>query len=214
MIREGIFYARERKCKNCYSRAMTRSSQTPLARSWTDEERRLRLDALMLWWPYADGSLRATIEALIQEAKANIWSQENETLMLRVASATWPLRVAAKRYAATHPDRFWELFLPRCLPTTQLLLLRISEQEGTRALDRLLASPQADLALHTNERIEIELLLPQVYALIWKEDRQEMDELIEEAKHRREEKQLLLDGSTQPSAHSVFEHEMMYGDEM
>ncbi len=192
---------------------MTRSVQNSSARSWSDEERRVRLDALMLWWPYADGSLRDSIEALIEEATAGIWSEENEQMLLRSAAATWPLRVAAKRYAQEQPERFWECFVSRCLPTTQILLLRLAENEGTTSLKRLLHSPQADLALHDGERLEIELLLPQIYALLWGLDQGMMSELVEEAKRERDEKRALLDGTVGQAALSVFEHEMMYGDE-
>lgn len=189
---------------------MRRSSQNASARSWSDEERRVRLDALMLWWPYADGSLRDTIEALIEEATAGTWSDENEQLLLRSAGATWPFRVAAKQYAQTQLDRFWECFLPRCLPTTQVLLLSIIEKEGQGSLKKLYASPQADLALHEAERLEIELLLPQIYALLWGQDDKKMTVLVEEAKRQREEKQALLNGSGDQAALSVFDHEMMY----
>lgn len=185
--------------------------KSPRARSWSQEERRVRLDALMLWWPYAEGSLQGTIEALIEEAKSGAWTAENETFLLRVATATWPMRQAAKRYAQAETDRFWELLVPRCLPTTQVLLHGLAEKERTTSLKKLLASPLADLALHEPERLEIELLLPQLYALAWKEDRAKMSVWLEAANRERDEKQQLLHGATDAKTLSAFEHEMMYG---
>ena len=187
----------------------------PADRSWSDEERRLRSDALLAWWPYADGSLRATVEALLADAQRDAWDEANETQLLACAAATWPPRVAARRFASEHPDRFSALFLPRCLASTQILLKRLEEQEGTVALPALLAAPQADFALHESERLEIGLLLPQAYALLWAEAAGEMAAHVETATGEREAKRALLgQGSVQPGAASLFDHDMMYGEDV
>ena len=196
----------------CYHVVMKADLSKRSSRSWTNEERRVRLDALMQWWPYAEGSLRATIEELIKDAQIGSWSAENEQMMLRAAGATWPHRVAAKQYAQEEPDRFWELFVPRCLPSTQVLLIGLAEKEATTSLKKLLVSPLADLALHESERLELDLLAPQVRALLWKVDQKKMTSFVERAKQLRDEKQKLLSGSTAAQTLSVFEHEMMYGE--
>ena len=181
-------------------------------KAWPEEERRVRLDALLLWWPYTSGSLRSTVEGLMEEAETGAWSSENEAQMLACAAATWPARVATRWFAEEHPDRLWKLFLPRCLPTTQILLKRLAEQEGVTQLSRILASPQADFALHEQERLEIALLLPFVYPLLWAEAREEMGELLERAKERREEKRNLLAAAGGAGKTTAFDHAMMHGE--
>lgn len=184
------------------------------SKAWPEEERRVRLDALLLWWPYASGSLRSTIEELIEEAETSVWSPENEERLLVCAAATWPVRVATRRFAAEHPERFWNLFVPRCLPTTQILLKRLAELEGTVSLAQILASPQADLALHERERLEIELLVPHAHVLLWNEAQNEMNEQIEEAKRLREEKREMLAGAGGKGKTTAFDHMMMYGEDV
>lgn len=174
----------------------------------------MRVDGLLLWWPYAEGSVRTTLEGLIEDAEKEVWNAENEAQMLACAAATWPARLAVRWYAETHPEAFWERLVPRCLPTTQVLLKRLAEQEGTVAYAALLASPQADFALHEAERLELELLLPQVYALLWKECAGEMTSELQRAQQVREEKRALFPEPTAGKAElSVFDHLMMYGDE-
>ncbi|MBP7006376.1 hypothetical protein KBB27_04635 [Patescibacteria group bacterium] len=183
------------------------------SKTWPEEERRVRLDALLLWWPYAAGSLRSTIEGLIEEAETGVWSAENEAQLLACATATWPARVATRRFAIEYPERLWSLLVLRCLPTTQILLKRLAELEGTVSLAQILASPQADLALHERERLEIELLVPHVYVLLWNEAQSEMREQIEEAKRLREEKREMLAGTGGKGKTTTFDHMMMYGEE-
>ncbi len=174
----------------------------------------MRVDALLLWWPYADGSVRGTLEGLREEAERDVWNEENEAQMLACAAATWPARLAARWYAETHPEALWERLVPRCLPTTQVLLKRLAEQEGTVSYAAILASPQADFALHEAERLELELLLPQVYALLWKECSADMASELERARAVREEKRALFPDPTVGKAGlSVFDHLMMYGEE-
>ena len=172
------------------------------------------MDALLLWWPYADGAVRTTLEGLREEAERDVWSEENEAQMLACAAATWPARLAVRWYAETHPEALWERLVPRCLPTTQVLLKRLAEQEATVSYSALLASPQADFALHEGERLELELLLPQVYALLWKERSGDMAAELERARAVREEKRALFPEPTVGKAGlSVFDHLMMYGEE-
>lgn len=182
-------------------------------RRWTEEERRIRVDALLLWWPYAEGSLRATLESLIDEAQSDVWNQENEAQMLACAAATWPARLAVRLYASAHPEALWERLVPRCLPTTQVLLKRLAEQEGTVSYPEILRSPQADFALHESERLELELLLPQICALLWQDCQNEMGAELERAKQVREEKRALFaDPAAMKEGLSVFDHLMVYGD--
>lgn len=181
-------------------------------RPLSDEAKRIRLDALMAWWPYAEGSLRASIEALLEEAKQEAWSAEQERELLRYAEATWPARRAVQRFALVRPDVLWPAFVARCLPTTQVLLQRLSEAAGHQKLSEILRLPQADFALHEPQRIEIELLLPQVHALLWRDHRSEMQPHLREAEEERAEMQASLHGAVAAGALSAYEHAMMYGE--
>jgi hypothetical protein len=181
-------------------------------RTISDEAKYVRLDALMAWWPYAEGSLRASIETLLEEAKQEGWSETQERELLRYAEATWPARRAVQRFAMAHPDMLWSAFIVRCLPTTQVLLQRLSEAAGHQKVSELMRLPQADFALHEPQRVEIELLLPQVYALLWRDHRSEMDSFLHEAEQERVELQASLHGEVAAGAMSAYEHAMMYGE--
>lgn len=181
-------------------------------RTLSDEAKYVRLDALMAWWPYAEGSLRASIEALVEEAKQESWSETQERELLRYAEATWSARRAVQRFAMAHPDALWTALIARCLPSTQVLLQRLSEAAGHQKLSEILRMPQADFALHEPQRVEIELLLPQVYALLWRDVRSEMDPYLREAEEERAEMQASLHGAVAAGALSAYEHAMMYGE--
>lgn len=186
----------------------------PTPRSLSDEAKRVRLDLLMAWWPFTNGSLRASIEALIEEVKRDVWSPEREGELLRYAEASWPARRAARRYAEAHPGALWEAVVPRCLPTTQVVLKRLAEYEGHERLYELLDAPQADFALHQSERTELELLLSQVYALLWRDHGGNMAMYIEEAETERRQAKASLHGKTAPGVLSAYEHAMMYGEDL
>jgi hypothetical protein len=72
--------------------------------------------------------------------------------------------------------------------------------------------PQADFALHEPQRVEIELLLPQVYALLWRDHRSEMGAFLHDAEQERVEMQASLHGEVAAGAMSAYEHAMMYGE--
>lgn len=186
----------------------------PPSRSLSDEAKRVRLDLLMSWWPFTEGSLRASIEALLEEAKCDTWSPEREGELLRYAEGSWPARRATRRFAEANPETLWQALVPRCLPTTQVLLKRLAEHEGHERFYELLRAPQADFALHEAERAELELLLPQVYALLWRDHREHMKAFVEEAEAERQQAKASLHGKTQPGVLSAYEHAMMYGEHL
>lgn len=183
-------------------------------RSLSDEAKRIRLDLLMSWWPFTDGSLRASVEVLIEEAKRDTWSPERESELLRYAEASWPARQAARRFAAASPEILWQALVPRCLPTTQVLLKRLAEYEGHQRFHDLLRAPQADFALHEAERSELQLLLPQIYALLWRDHKEDMVVFVKEAEAERQQVKAMLHGKTESGVLSAYEHAMMYGEHL
>lgn len=150
----------------------------------------------------------------MEEAKQGAWTERQEAEFLRYAEASWSTRRAAQRFAETRPELLWEALVPRCLPTTQVLLRRLAEHEGHQRLSALLRAPQADFALHEAERVELELLLPQIHALLWRDHRHEMTAFVEEAEAERREAKAALHGKTLPGTLSVYEHAMMYGEHL
>ncbi len=184
------------------------------SRSLSDEAKRVRVDALMAWWPFTEGSLRASIEALIEEAKRDEWTQAQEAEFLRYAEASWPARRAARIFAETHPELVWEALVPRCLPTTQVLLRRLAEREGHSRFSDLRRSPQADFAFHEAENVEFDLLMPQIFALLWREHHADMKALVDQAEAERARYKTALHGKTAPGMLSVYEHAMLYGEDL
>lgn len=183
-------------------------------RSLSDEAARVRLDLLMAWWPFTSGSLRASIETLLEEVRHGGWSSEREAEFLRYAEASWPARRATERFARTRPDIFWSVLVPRCLPTTQVLLKRLAEQEGHERFHDLYRAPQADFALHEAERTELALLVPQIHALLWRDHEEKMRAFLDAAQEEQRQMKALLDGKAAVGACSAYEHAMMYADEL
>ncbi len=184
------------------------------SRSLSNEAKRVRLDLLMSWWPFTSGSLRSSIEALLEEASSEAWSPEHEAELLRYAEASWSARRGARRFAEANPALLWEALVPRCLPTTQVLLKRLAEHEGHERFFELLRAPQADFALHEAERAELDLLLPQVHALLWRDHRDEIAAFVDEAEAERQQAKQSLHGKTAPGVLSAYEHAMMYGERL
>lgn len=183
-------------------------------RSLSDEAKRVRVDALMAWWPFTEGSLRASIETLIEEAKGDEWTQAQEAEFLQYAEASWSARRAARAFAERYPELFWETLVPRCLPTTQVLLRRLAEHEGHTRFSDLRRSPQADFAFHEAENVEFELLIQQIFALLWRDHHADMKAFVDEAEAERVQYRATLHAKTAPGTLSVYEHAMLYGEDL
>ena len=175
------------------------------------EERAIRVEALFSWWPYTAGSLQRSIEQLIEEVRGGEWSADHERQFFVYAEASWPARVAARRFADEQQEVVWQEVLDRCLPTTQLLLERLSEQEGHTRYADILRSGGADFALFEGEHRELALLLPQVYAILWKTRGQEMVSLVNEAAQELEDakRHTLADAASRAS----FEQALIFGED-
>lgn len=179
--------------------------------SCSEEQCHQRLDALYSWWPYAEGSLKASIEALIEEVKRGEWDAERERQFFLYAEATWPARVATQLYAKEAQEHVWEEVTAFCLPTTHVLLERLAEREGHTRFFDIMRSPSADFSFFARERREFALLLPQIYAALWKKYRGEMKEALADAEQRlrtfKEQK-----GTAMPEKRAQFERALIYGE--
>ncbi len=190
----------------CYHACMKASSQTVVV----DEARHERMDALMAWWPYTDGSLRTTVEALFEDVLAERWSTAEEAQFLICAEAVWSRRRATRLFREQEVSLTWELLLLLTLPTTQLLLRRLEQREESQDIARLLRSPLADFALHEAERTEIELLLPQIEARLWSQYRAQIEPLIAEQEALRKTMKDEADREGTPVAKSTYEQAMVF----
>jgi hypothetical protein len=179
-------------------------------RTLGEEARHDRMDALMRWWPYTDGSLRQTVEALIEDALADRWSDAEERQFLACAEATWAPRCATRAFRDQQEALVWEWVLATTLPTTQVLLRRIAAREEVMSLERVMRSPLADFALHEAERTELQLLLPQLEARLWKEYQPAIRELLPEWEARRVERQRAAQQEGSPAAKSAYEQAMIF----
>lgn len=179
-------------------------------RTLGEEARHDRMDALMRWWPYTDGSLRQTVEALIEDALADRWSDAEERQFLACAEATWAPRCATRAFREQQEALMWEWVLGAALPTTQVLLRRIAAREETVSLDRVLRSPLADFALHEAERTELQLLPPQLEARLWKESQMAIRELLSEWEVRRQELERAAKKEGSTAAKSAYEQAMIF----
>lgn len=183
----------------------------PATRTLGEEARHDRMDALMNWWPYSEGSLRQTIEALIEDALADRWSDAEERQFLACAEATWAPRCATRAFREDQEALTWEWVLDAVLPTMQVLLRRIAMREEAVSLDRVLRSPLADFALHEAERTEIQLVLPQLEARLWKEQREAIQRLIPEWEVRRGDLEQQYQRAGSLAVKSAYEQAMIFG---
>ena len=54
-------------------------------------------------------------------------------------------------------------------PTTAILIMRVGNLDTSTSLEALLEHPQAAFAFHDAERVEIRLLLPEIWTALWQE---------------------------------------------
>ncbi len=179
-----------------------------------DEQRCVRVDLLASWWPYTDGSLRATIDELLSDAQEDRWDAACEKYMRTCAEASYLMRLGTKRFAEDHPNIVWETLVPLCLPTTQVLLTRLADREETQELAKLLRAPMADDALYARERDEIELLLPQVLVRVWNTHRETIASTFDALRETQARAKALLQGRLSQESVSLYERAMLYGEDI
>lgn len=87
----------------------------------------------------------------------------------RLAQATWPARYALGRYAAKEgAEDEWKKVLAAIRPSTAHLLKRFRTAAGVATLDEALAHGDADAALRSEERVEIDEVRRLVRQDMWR----------------------------------------------
>lgn len=98
---------------------------------------------------------------------------DRETLLARareVGRESWPARQTLKDFVSgsgmTHER---QALLKAVRPTTAILLARIGKLDPEANLETLFQHPQARFAFHKPERIEIQVLLPEIWIQLWQD---------------------------------------------
>lgn len=116
-------------------------------------------------------SLRTDGAALFD--RAALERTDRQAMLTRareVGRGSWPARQVLKEFVSgpgiAHER---QALLKAVRPTTAILLARMGKVDSEASLETLLAHPQAMFAFHEPERVEIQLLLPEIWTQLWRE---------------------------------------------
>lgn len=86
----------------------------------------------------------------------------------RQAVLSWPARRAVERFVARDGAvAEWEAMLDVTRPTTAYLLRRFRDRTNVNNVSELLSHPESHMALQGEERSEVELVRPEIWADLW-----------------------------------------------
>lgn len=106
----------------------------------------------------------------------------------RHAVLSWPARRAIQQHVESEGgEREWLRVLELARPTTAFLLKRMRERTGAQTLSHLLKAPGIESVLHGEERTEIELLRPEIWAELWNASANDLQLRVEEANRELEQ---------------------------
>lgn len=137
-----------------------------------------------------------------EEALALLGKSEEESLsqgdladrVTRSAILSWPARRAVQQYVFSEgSEDEWRRMLDAVRPATAFLLKRTRERLGVQGLSELMATPGIESALHGQERTEIELLQPEIWADIWHDSAEQLVLRVEEANRELEQMHVRLE---------------------
>lgn len=101
----------------------------------------------------------------------------------RHAVLSWPARRAVQRFVVADGAGYeWDLLIDATRPTTAYLLRRFRDQTGVNNVSELLAHPESHTALQGEERSEVELVRPEIWANLWSSQEEKLEVHTVEAK--------------------------------
>lgn len=145
------------------------------------------LDSVVDYLP-VDERERALVLLEKQALAEPVSEKELADEISRHAVLTWPARRAIQQHVESEgAEREWQRILELARPTTAFLLKRVREQTGSRSLSQTLVAPGVESALHGEERTEIELLRPEIWAELWNASANDLQLRVEEANRELEQ---------------------------
>ncbi len=144
------------------------------------------LDAILEYLP-ADEQDRAREMRNVSALGEPLSDDELAQQVLQYAMLSWPTRRAIQQHIEGEgAEKEWQSLLELARPATVFLLKRAREQTGVRSLSELLAVPQIDSVLQGDERMEVELLRPEIAAELWSTSANDLSLRVEEARRELE----------------------------
>ncbi|MCC7522551.1 hypothetical protein IT407_02000 [Candidatus Uhrbacteria bacterium] len=99
-----------------------------------------------------------------------------------IAGITWPARRALDHFLKTIGSELeWEAVITNVRPATALLLKRLRKNAGTSDLESTLAHPDAGLAIHSEQEIEINMVRDEARIDLFETHKDALAPMIEEA---------------------------------
>lgn len=145
------------------------------------------LDSIIDYLPLEE---RERAQLLVKEPSLAEPLSQDELMnqVQRHAILTWPARRAIQQHLESEgAEREWQRMVEVARPTTVLLLKRARERTGAKTLSELLTTPGIESVLHGDERIEVELLRPEIWAELWIANQKDLALRKEEANRELEQ---------------------------
>lgn len=102
-------------------------------------------------------------QTVSQQKKTNL-----QTVAREIGRQSWGARQALAEFIrAPQSPVERELMLKHARPSTSVLIARLSKLDPQASFEALLSRPEAKFAFHDDEEVEIKLLRPELWLIIW-----------------------------------------------